>query len=136
MIGNFAMKFDRHIVLITEPIVIPYDNLSVDKPVGGSLYFANDEEAASVSVNGGNDASSEESKIQDKLSVAEMRVAKLIAKGCTNVEIGFIVGTSHNTIKNHVTAICRKLKVSNRTQIAMWIFKNSEGVNDGQKADN
>jgi len=47
-----------------------------------------------------------------------------LVEGLGNKEIAAILGTSEQTVKNHVTGVLAKLGVQNRTQAAMaWIRK-------------
>lgn len=61
-----------------------------------------------------------------------------ISSGLTNAEIGITLGISAQTVKNHVTAILRKLSVSDRTQavvLAMrqgWLSMCEAGVEPRQ----
>ncbi|HEU0113823.1 MAG TPA: response regulator transcription factor [Thermomicrobiales bacterium] len=50
------------------------------------------------------------------LTRRELQVLQGISAGRTNAEIGAELGISAQTVKNHVTAILRKLGVSDRTQ--------------------
>ena len=50
------------------------------------------------------------------LTARELQVLRGISAGKTNGEIGDELGISAQTVKNHVTAILRKLGVSDRTQ--------------------
>ncbi|HEU5432140.1 MAG TPA: response regulator transcription factor [Thermomicrobiales bacterium] len=50
------------------------------------------------------------------LTRRELQVLQGISAGRTNAEIGDELGISAQTVKNHVTAILRKLGVSDRTQ--------------------
>ncbi|HET7095311.1 MAG TPA: response regulator transcription factor [Thermomicrobiales bacterium] len=53
---------------------------------------------------------------QAPLTRRELQVLRGISAGRTNAEIGDELGISAQTVKNHVTAILRKLGVSDRTQ--------------------
>lgn len=57
------------------------------------------------------------------LSKREMEVLSYIAKGKSNKEIAYSLGISHQTVKNHVTSILRKLVVEDRTQAAIFAYK-------------
>ena len=57
------------------------------------------------------------------LSAREMEVLTYITKGMSNKEIATILGISHQTVKNHVTAILRKLGVDDRTQATIYALK-------------
>ena len=54
------------------------------------------------------------------LTPREAEVLALIATGMTNAEIAQHLFISPHTVKNHVTNIYKKLKVEDRTQIALW----------------
>lgn len=55
------------------------------------------------------------------LSPMEHRVAKLVAKGNTNLEIADELGIVERTVKAHLTAIYSKLHVGNRLSLALLI---------------
>jgi len=57
------------------------------------------------------------------LSEREMEVLRYIAKGMSNKEIAALLGISHQTVKNHVTAILRKLGVGDRTQAVIYAIQ-------------
>jgi DNA-binding NarL/FixJ family response regulator len=63
----------------------------------------------------------EESK--HPLSSREMEVLIYLTKGLSNKEIAIALGISHQTIKNHVTAILHKLGVVDRTQAAVYALR-------------
>ena len=54
------------------------------------------------------------------LSPREMEILKLVTKGLSNKEIAYHLGISHQTVKNHMTSILRKLDVGDRTQAAVY----------------
>jgi len=54
------------------------------------------------------------------LSPREIEVARLVAKGLTNKQIGEALYLSERTAENHVRHILVKLGFSNRSQIAAW----------------
>ena len=54
------------------------------------------------------------------LSSREMEVLTYLSQGMSNKEIAALLKISQQTVKNHVTAILRKLKVSDRTQAAIF----------------
>ncbi|MFY9773302.1 MAG: helix-turn-helix transcriptional regulator, partial [Trebonia sp.] len=58
------------------------------------------------------------------LSPRELEVARLVARGLTNKQIGQALYVSERTAENHVQHILVKLGFSNRSQIAAW---SSEG---------
>jgi len=57
------------------------------------------------------------------LSTREMEVLGCITQGLSNKEIASKLGISHQTVKNHVTAILRKLNVEDRTQAAVFALR-------------
>ena len=59
----------------------------------------------------------------EPLSGREMEVLTLMTRGLSNKEIATALGISHQTVKNHVTAILRKLCVEDRTQAALYALR-------------
>jgi DNA-binding NarL/FixJ family response regulator len=59
----------------------------------------------------------------EPLSRREMEVLGLMTRGMSNKEIATSLGISHQTVKNHVTSILRKLSVDDRTQAALYALK-------------
>jgi two-component system, NarL family, response regulator DegU len=57
------------------------------------------------------------------LSSREMEVLVHVTRGLSNKEIALLLGISHQTVKNHVTAILRKLGVEDRTQAAIYALR-------------
>jgi DNA-binding CsgD family transcriptional regulator len=55
------------------------------------------------------------------LSPRELEVARLVARGLTNKQIGEALFVSERTAENHVQHILVKLRFSNRSQIAAWL---------------
>jgi DNA-binding NarL/FixJ family response regulator len=58
------------------------------------------------------------------LSPREMEILEHVTKGLSNKEIAFKLGISHQTVKNHMTAILRKLRVDDRTQAAVYALQH------------
>jgi DNA-binding NarL/FixJ family response regulator len=54
------------------------------------------------------------------LSPREMEILEHVTRGMSNKEIAFKLGISHQTVKNHMTSILRKLGVDDRTQAAVY----------------
>lgn len=59
-----------------------------------------------------------ERMMRTDLTVRELEILKLLAKGPTNKEIAQVLGISDNTVRNHVNSILEKLEVSDRTEAA------------------
>jgi DNA-binding NarL/FixJ family response regulator len=57
------------------------------------------------------------------LSGREMEVLAYVTQGLSNKEIASLLGISHQTVKNHVTAILRKMGVEDRTQAAIYALR-------------
>lgn len=57
------------------------------------------------------------------LSPREMEILQLITRGMSNKEIARELGISHQTVKNHITSILRKLAVNDRTQAALYALR-------------
>jgi DNA-binding NarL/FixJ family response regulator len=60
------------------------------------------------------------------LSPRELEVARLVAQGLTNKQIGERLFVSERTAENHVQHILVKLGFSNRSQIAAWFAADHE----------
>ena len=56
------------------------------------------------------------------LTDREVAIARLVAHGATNAEIGAELFISTGTAKNHVASIQQKLRVRNRVGIAAWTW--------------
>jgi DNA-binding NarL/FixJ family response regulator len=52
-----------------------------------------------------------------------MEVLTYLTRGMSNKEIATTLKISHQTVKNHVTAILRKLNVEDRTQAAIYALR-------------
>ena len=65
----------------------------------------------------------EDVEIFQPLTDREMEILGLIARGMSNKEIARALGISQQTVKNHMTAILRKLAVNDRTQAAVYALK-------------
>lgn len=64
-------------------------------------------------------------KKSDVLSEREIEVLRLVAKGFLNKEIAQTLYISEKTVKNHISNIFKKLKVSDRTQAAIYALKHN-----------
>jgi DNA-binding NarL/FixJ family response regulator len=58
---------------------------------------------------------------RERLTAKEIQIAILVWEGMTNREIGRIVGTSEQVIKNHLRSIFDKLGVWSRLELAMYV---------------
>lgn len=57
------------------------------------------------------------------LTERELEILRKVSDGMTNAEIGFALGISAQTVKNHVTSILRKLAVNDRTQAVVTALR-------------
>lgn len=67
----------------------------------------------------------EDGKKEDRLSKREFEILKLVAVGMYNKEIAERLSISEKTVKNHMSSIFRKIKVSDRTQAAVYAIRNN-----------
>jgi len=58
---------------------------------------------------------------RELLTPKEVQVANLVWQGLTNREIGKIMATSEQVIKNHLRSIFDKLGVWSRLELAMYV---------------
>ena len=59
------------------------------------------------------------------LSPREKQVARLVAEGKLNKQIGAELHLTEGTIKEYLNRIFRKLAVGNRSQLAVWTIRNN-----------
>ena len=86
-----------------------YDGVEIqkwlEKQTGGDIPFA------------------EPGRMTESLSAREMEILTCITRGMSNKEIALNLGISHQTVKNHVTAILHKLGLNDRTQAALYALQ-------------
>ena len=71
------------------------------------------------------------------LSPREMEIVQYITRGFSNKLIAHKLGISHQTVKNHMTSILRKLDVEDRTQAAIYALRHGwVRLQDTQAAPN
>jgi len=73
---------------------------------------------------GGSGASLQSLDVADALATLtpqQFRVASMLVEGLLNKQIAYQLGVSEATIKAHVTAILRKMQVTNRTQAVLAV---------------
>lgn len=58
---------------------------------------------------------------RERLTPKEVQVATLVWEGLTNREIGKILGTTEQVIKNHLRGTFDKLGVWSRLELAMYV---------------
>jgi len=57
----------------------------------------------------------------------EQRVIELVAEGLKNSEVADAMGTTENTVKNHLRVIFDKLGFWNRVELALWYESRRDG---------
>lgn len=65
-------------------------------------------------------ATSTRSDIERHLSPRQQEIMQLLAQGLSNKEIANILGITEGTIRVHLSAIFKAIKVSNRTEATLW----------------
>ncbi len=123
--------------------VQPEKLIEIVRAVAQGYYFVNDQK---LDDNGIQDwlmektdssvrAYSEPGEPFHPLSYREMEVLEAVTLGMSNKEIASHLGISHQTVKNHVTAILRKLGVEDRTQAAVYALRRGWVRLYGQDTD-
>lgn len=64
----------------------------------------------------------------DTLTPTQLRVLQGVHAGLANKQIAFELGIAEATVKAHMTVLMRKLKVRNRTQVAILAEKMTESL--------
>jgi DNA-binding NarL/FixJ family response regulator len=57
------------------------------------------------------------------LTPREQEILRLVTTGATNREISQALGISHETVKEHVQHLLKKIGVNDRTQAAVWAVR-------------
>jgi len=61
---------------------------------------------------------------EERITSREMDVLECMVKGLSNQDIGKALGLSEKTVKNHLSSIFHKLKVTDRTQALIYVLKH------------
>ena len=61
----------------------------------------------------------------DRITAREREIAQLLSAGASNKEIARKLGVTERTVKAHLTAIFRKLGISGRLQLALFVLEHS-----------
>ena len=109
----------------------PEDLLAVIRVVAGGNYVLDGKEYTAseisqwlrVKVDRAKQLFSDPGEPYQPLSTREMQILKFLTYGNSNKEIARTLGISHQTVKNHVTSILRKLRVDDRTQAALYALR-------------
>jgi DNA-binding NarL/FixJ family response regulator len=62
-----------------------------------------------------------DSTVLDQLSPQERRLLDLLAEGLTNRQVAARMGLAEKTVKNYVSNLLRKMKMSSRTEAAVFV---------------
>ena len=60
----------------------------------------------------------------ERLSGREKIILQQVMQGSSNKQIARELNIAEATVKVHIKSVLRKIRVSNRTQAAMWAIKN------------
>lgn len=63
---------------------------------------------------------------QQGISVREMEVIELVAKGLNNKEIADMLYLSEGTVRNYISVILEKLRLRDRTQLAISYYQQND----------
>ncbi|HEV7173247.1 LuxR C-terminal-related transcriptional regulator [Pedococcus sp.] len=115
-----ALRSRRHAVAHdrpgVEPVKDPGDDFPAGWVVGGQLSLTG--VAAVAALCGGPDPTDVVANPLGDLTRAELRVAKLVARGLTNREIAELLFLSSRTVEAHLSHVFRKLDISSRAKLA------------------
>ena len=114
--SGYLLK-DSSYDLIHGGIKAAYDGNIVVHPEVATRLMVKDQE----------DAEMDEDEIKEKngLTDRDINIIKEIARGLSNKEIGEEFFLTEGTVKNNISNILSKLSLRDRTQIAIFAFKNS-----------
>ncbi|GAC1395572.1 MAG: response regulator transcription factor [Vulcanimicrobiaceae bacterium] len=110
-----AAKADAYITKDTPPAAL----LDIVHSVAAGEYYADPRIAGAI-------LRRRSGRTQDvsELSSREFEIVRLIAEGLSNREIGRRLTLSEKTVKNHVSHILAKLKVTARSGVAVYAIRN------------
>lgn len=64
------------------------------------------------------------------MSPRQLEIMQLLAQGLSNKEIANILGITEGTIRVHLSAIFKAIKVSNRTEATLWYLLRQKKLVD------
>jgi DNA-binding NarL/FixJ family response regulator len=65
----------------------------------------------------------------ERLSRREKQIVDALLVGCTNKEIAQQLGVSDQTIKNQLTTLYKKMGVSSRLELVLWVMERRNHEN-------
>lgn len=112
--------------------ILPDDLVSVIRNVAAGYYIINDQKLderefeswMSVNIEQASGYASDPEEHYVPLSPREMEILQFVVRGLSNKEIASELQISHQTVKNHMTAILKKLNVQDRTQAAVTALRH------------
>jgi len=126
--------------------ILPDDLVSVIRSVAAGYYIINDQKLderefeswMSTNIEQASGYTSDPEEHFVPLSPREMEILQFVVRGLSNKEIASELQISHQTVKNHMTAILKKLNVQDRTQAAVTALRHGwvriHDSNPGTKA--
>src|SRR5262249_62167935 len=61
----------------------------------------------------------------DRITLREREIVQLLSAGASNKEIAKKLAVTERTVKAHLTAVFRKLGISGRLQLALFVLEHS-----------
>lgn len=110
-----AAKADAYIVKDTSPWAL----VDIVHSVAGGEFYADPRIAGAILRR-----RSGRTQDESELSGREFEIVRLIAEGLSNREIGRRLTLSEKTVKNHVSHILAKLKVTARSGVAVYAVRS------------
>jgi two-component system, NarL family, nitrate/nitrite response regulator NarL len=106
-----------------------------DTPVEGHADEANDPANNDNVVGPGTDAHVAQRKSSEatRLSARQQSILRCLVQGDSNKTIARKIGISEATVKVHVKAVLRRIRVSNRTQAAIWAMTNGPFISGNEE---
>ncbi|EKE80504.1 LuxR C-terminal-related transcriptional regulator [Idiomarina xiamenensis] len=86
--------------------------LAIRAILNGDRYLPDEPQLSEVSASQGG--------AENFLSPRQLEIMQLLAQGLSNKEIANILGITEGTIRVHLSAIFKAIKVSNRTEATLW----------------
>ncbi|SMC28845.1 two component transcriptional regulator, LuxR family [Clostridium acidisoli DSM 12555] len=114
--SGYLLKDTSHEVVIDSIKGVHLGNIIMNPEVASKVIQSNSSNMA---------ASIEDIKHTFSLTSREIDVIKSISEGLTNKEISERLYVTEGTIKNYITEVLSKLQLRDRTQIAIFAFKNN-----------
>lgn len=98
--------------------------VSIERVAAGDAAFSPRLAGFVLDAFGTEEAANEEDEL-DLLTEREQEVMRLIARGYTYKEVAAELFLSVKTIETHVSAVLRKLQLSNRNELTRWAVKRN-----------